>query len=136
VLLDGNVKTVKKKTCQQCDSIFSCGTSDVLNAKSTQDSVGCWCNAYPSVMQIKATGDCYCPECLRINIAKEINRYLEETDFAQAKEMAKRFQNNKKLIEGIDYTIEQNNTVFTQWYLMKRGYCCGNGCRHCPYPKD
>ena len=20
-------------------------------------------------------------------------------------------------------------------YLKKRGYCCGNGCRHCPYDK-
>ncbi|MFT3949851.1 MAG: DUF5522 domain-containing protein [Agriterribacter sp.] len=21
----------------------------------------------------------------------------------------------------------------TTSYLQKRGYCCGNGCRHCPY---
>jgi hypothetical protein len=26
--------------------------------------------------------------------------------------------------------------VFTEKYLLKRGYCCKNGCRHCPYPKD
>ncbi len=24
--------------------------------------------------------------------------------------------------------------VFTANYLKDRGYCCGNGCRHCPYP--
>jgi iron complex transport system substrate-binding protein len=24
--------------------------------------------------------------------------------------------------------------VFTANYLRDRGYCCGNGCRHCPYP--
>lgn len=23
--------------------------------------------------------------------------------------------------------------VFTEKYLLERGYCCGNGCRHCPY---
>jgi hypothetical protein len=23
--------------------------------------------------------------------------------------------------------------VFTAEYLLKRGYCCGSGCRHCPY---
>ncbi len=23
--------------------------------------------------------------------------------------------------------------VFTADYLLKRGYCCGNGCLHCPY---
>ena len=24
--------------------------------------------------------------------------------------------------------------VMTEGYLLARGYCCGNGCRHCPYP--
>ena len=24
--------------------------------------------------------------------------------------------------------------VFTADYLRRRGYCCTNGCRHCPYP--
>jgi hypothetical protein len=23
--------------------------------------------------------------------------------------------------------------VWTEAYHLKRGYCCGNGCRHCPY---
>lgn len=23
--------------------------------------------------------------------------------------------------------------VFTSAYLLARGYCCDNGCRHCPY---
>jgi hypothetical protein len=23
--------------------------------------------------------------------------------------------------------------VFTREYHLKRGYCCKNGCRHCPY---
>jgi hypothetical protein len=23
--------------------------------------------------------------------------------------------------------------VFTATYLLKRGYCCNSGCRHCPY---
>jgi hypothetical protein len=23
--------------------------------------------------------------------------------------------------------------VLTAAYLRERGYCCGNGCRHCPY---
>jgi len=24
--------------------------------------------------------------------------------------------------------------VFTAEYHLRRGYCCGSGCRHCPYP--
>lgn len=36
--------------------------------------------------------------------------------------------------EGIDYYIrDDGRLVFTSTYLLKRGYCCGNGCKHCPY---
>ncbi len=31
------------------------------------------------------------------------------------------------------YFDEFGRMVFTATYLLKRGYCCGNGCRHCPY---
>jgi hypothetical protein len=24
-------------------------------------------------------------------------------------------------------------SVFTAAFLAERGYCCGNGCRHCPF---
>ncbi len=37
------------------------------------------------------------------------------------------------LVEGIDYYMEDGLFVLTAAYLRKRGYCCGNGCRHCPY---
>jgi hypothetical protein len=32
-----------------------------------------------------------------------------------------------------DYYMEGQNLVFTAAYHLKRGYCCGSGCRHCPY---
>jgi iron complex transport system substrate-binding protein len=37
------------------------------------------------------------------------------------------------LEEGKDYYLERGSMVFTASYLKRRGYCCGNGCRHCPY---
>jgi hypothetical protein len=37
------------------------------------------------------------------------------------------------LIEGVDYYREGPYYVFTEHYLLKRGYCCESGCRHCPY---
>lgn len=38
------------------------------------------------------------------------------------------------LTEGEDYYLnEQGLLTFTASYLLYRGYCCGNGCRHCPY---
>ena len=40
------------------------------------------------------------------------------------------------LVEGEDYYLTPDGLfVFTAAYLLRRGYCCGNGCRHCPYPK-
>ncbi|MBA3767467.1 MAG: hypothetical protein H0W99_10850 [Acidobacteria bacterium] len=26
--------------------------------------------------------------------------------------------------------------VFTAHYLLQRGFCCENDCRHCPYSKE
>jgi len=38
------------------------------------------------------------------------------------------------LIEGIDfYQDEHGYIVFTETYHRNKGYCCGHGCRHCPY---
>ena len=38
--------------------------------------------------------------------------------------------------EPEDYYFDGPFLVFTAAYHLKRGYCCGNGCRHCPYDKD
>ena len=38
-----------------------------------------------------------------------------------------------RLEEDVDYYIENGLYVFTERYLLKRGYCCQSGCRHCPY---
>jgi hypothetical protein len=41
---------------------------------------------------------------------------------------------SKELIEGEDYYFsEQGYKVFTEKFHLKRGYCCQNGCKHCPY---
>jgi hypothetical protein len=37
------------------------------------------------------------------------------------------------LVDGLDYYMENGFMVFTAAYLLKRGYCCHHGCRHCPY---
>ncbi len=37
-------------------------------------------------------------------------------------------------IEGVHFYYNKNNyVVFTETYHLQRGYCCGNGCLHCPY---
>ncbi|MBK7427175.1 MAG: hypothetical protein IPI60_09155 [Saprospiraceae bacterium] len=32
-----------------------------------------------------------------------------------------------------DYYIENGLLVFTSTFHLKRGYCCGSKCRHCPF---
>jgi len=32
-----------------------------------------------------------------------------------------------------DYYFEHGLLVYTAAYHLKRGYCCGSGCRYCPY---
>jgi len=44
-------------------------------------------------------------------------------------------QREEKLpaLEPEDFYWEGPYMVFTAAYHLKRGYCCGSGCRHCPY---
>ena len=40
----------------------------------------------------------------------------------------------QELFEGVDYYLnEEGLLVFTERFLLDRGYCCGSGCKHCPY---
>lgn len=40
---------------------------------------------------------------------------------------------SKDLKNNVDYYIEGERVIFTALAHIKRGSCCGNGCRHCPY---
>ena len=40
----------------------------------------------------------------------------------------------QNLVEGEDYYYnDQGYIVLTESFHLKKGYCCGNGCKHCPY---
>ena len=41
------------------------------------------------------------------------------------------FNDDEPLEQG--YWNNDGKYVFTKEYLINRGYCCGNGCKHCPY---
>ena len=32
-----------------------------------------------------------------------------------------------------DYYLENGKVIMTELYHVKRGSCCGSGCRHCPF---
>jgi hypothetical protein len=40
----------------------------------------------------------------------------------------------KELTEQKHYYINEDGyVVLTEQYHLGKGYCCGNGCKHCPY---
>ena len=42
--------------------------------------------------------------------------------------------NYDSFVEGEDfYLSKEGYRVMTESYLVRRGYCCSNGCTHCPY---
>lgn len=40
------------------------------------------------------------------------------------------------LQEGDFYYNENGLIVFTEQYHLRRGYCCGSSCKHCPYDHE
>ncbi|NNE68162.1 MAG: hypothetical protein HKN33_16480 [Pyrinomonadaceae bacterium] len=41
-----------------------------------------------------------------------------------------------RLVEDVDFYFENGLMVLTAHFLLNRGYCCSNGCRHCPYDDE
>ncbi len=39
----------------------------------------------------------------------------------------------QSLLPGDFYHTPEGYLVFTAQYHQRRGYCCRNGCRHCPW---
>lgn len=42
-------------------------------------------------------------------------------------------QKKQKKLPSSDYYIEGKIIIFTEEFHINRGYCCGSGCRHCPF---
>jgi len=42
-------------------------------------------------------------------------------------------RSGSELVEGEDYYSDGDAIVFTERYHLRRGHCCDNRCRHCPY---
>ena len=40
---------------------------------------------------------------------------------------------DQKPEESPDFYIEDGKSIMTESLHLKRGFCCGNKCRHCPY---
>ena len=116
---------ISTKLCRQCDLDFLCGP--------VKQSGQCWCNAFPPILSPDPENDCLCPGCLQKLMEQKIKVYSESVTIEQANKLDLNKYKTAKNIVDIDYYIENGFFVFSKWYHLKRGTCCENGCRHCPY---
>ncbi len=115
----------KRKQCSNCETDFTCG--DTLASS-------CWCNQYPPIFELSATNDCLCPTCLHKASLIKVEEYVKQIKQKGIKyNIANKLASQSSLIPQLDYYIENGYWVFTEWHHLKRGNCCNNGCRHCPY---
>jgi len=54
----------------------------------------------------------------------------------EVKNAEKKEKTPAQLAEGVDFYFEGGLMVLTSHFLLKRGYCCENQCRHCPYQQS
>lgn len=107
-----------KKICPRCQKTVTCQSQDIQSCACRQLTLAPATHAYLQQTQY----DCLCNDCLR------------ELDTLVAKAQSQPFpQGANALQEGLHYYLEHGRWVMTEFYLLQRGYCCGNGCRHCAY---
>jgi len=98
----------------------------------------CWCQeiVVPGSILNRFASDsleptCLCRPCLE-TVAR-ISRELDDTEAILAEVKRVIVKTASQPAEEDFYLDADGNTVFTATYHLKRGNCCDNGCRHCPY---
>ena len=111
------------KSCSNCRKAFTCGISKANT---------CWCNDFPPIFEVSEGADCLCPACMMVQFQLKVQEYVLALQAGQLINEATRYA-TPNLKEGIDFYMENGLMVLTAWFHLKRGDCCGNACRHCPY---
>ena len=118
--------TIRVKNCSACGDVFNCG--------DTPEGSKCWCNNFPPIFTPSEVVDCLCSICFKASCSSKIDEYLaKKTPENALNNKAKYLPKITNLLEGIDYYIENGNYVFKAFFHLKRGHCCANGWRYCPY---
>jgi hypothetical protein len=115
-----------RQSCELCGECFAC----------TSDST-CWCMAYPPVLSAVQAGQsgksCLCANCFSVSTQRVLRERVDVCDVHIEFSAAAMACQQLPLIDGVDYTVEGGAWVLSRWFHLKRGSCCGQGCRHCPY---
>lgn len=111
------------KICLACGEHFECTISE-----------HCWCTRMPNLLSVEKEDDCYCPSCFSSRLKKYFESNPEKAQPYFEKKSKKAEEKVLHCEEGVDYYINSDgNWVFTSFYHLKKGYCCLNECKHCPY---
>jgi len=113
-----------KKICPSCSHRFNCQEERVEQ---------CWCAAFPPFPAEEKGGSCLCPHCLKQEALRCVERFVADYKSGRRQNTAPRYWQPPPLAEGFDFYMEDGKMVLTSWFHLKRGNCCGSGCRHCPY---
>lgn len=106
------------KICQRCQTSFDCRMNDITNCQCNSIVISEAGNDFLK----KTKYDCLCKNCL--------------SDINQLTEMAKNQvfpMHSGDLEEGLHFYMENGFFVFTEFFHLLRGNCCGSSCRHCAY---
>jgi len=119
---------ITPKNCSKCGAAFGCGVSSTS---------GCWCADLPHLELAGGLAgapsaasdlDCICPKCLSEAIGQ-----AAENENKASYSLGPQAPIPAPLIENEDFYLEGPTMVFNARFLLRRGYCCESGCRHCPY---
>ena len=132
--LERNAVIPESKSCAVCGVGMSCGV--------LFDRDDCWCKTFPRLPDNETVNDvdCLCPACLGDRLEVIIHRQIEAYGVDEIIPLAQlplsddiTIPESGELEEFIDYRLEEGAYVFSAWFHLKRGYCCGSGCRNCPF---
>lgn len=104
--------------CSRCEASFECKVGDISNCQCSTVKVSGETHEFLA----KTHYGCLCKKCL-----EELNRAVK------ARGVYKFPVSPELLVEDLHFYREDGFFVFTEFYHILRGNCCGNGCRHCAY---
>lgn len=116
---------MSNQTCPRCGQSVGCQ----IAAGQAQ----CWCMDLPAMLALDPQAACWCRGCLSEVLQRTLAQRFDDGVVYQVAPTDAVAWQGQDLIEGVDYTIEQGLYVFSRWFHLKRGQCCGHACRHCPY---
>jgi hypothetical protein len=114
------------------------GNNQCRMAKGLLYKGPCWCEEIiiPNQVLRALAADHFEATCLCRSCLETLARLSHELDDPSAvlSKIQELIESSSRAAKEEDCYLDENgNVVFTATYHLKRGTCCGNGCRHCPF---